>query len=170
MTPTGAPISCMTPAARQRGAALVIGLILLMILTILAFTGISTSTVELAMSSNEQFRNNAEQASAAGIELAISRLDQVATAPGAAPFVSSGNLLTTAATHQYRAEARYVGDETGLPQSSADKFIGLHFTIQSDGTSARNANDRQIQGVMVVASADASGGGGTTSQLGTGLP
>lgn len=39
---------------RQQGAALVIGLVLLMILTLLGVTGMTTSTLELAMADNMQ--------------------------------------------------------------------------------------------------------------------
>src|SRR5690606_2858774 len=37
---------------RQRGAALVVGLILLMVLTVLAISGMNTSTLELQMAGN----------------------------------------------------------------------------------------------------------------------
>ena len=39
----------------ERGAALVIGLVLLLILTLLAVTGMNTATTELVMAGNEQY-------------------------------------------------------------------------------------------------------------------
>ncbi len=60
-----------------------------------------------------------------------------------------------------------MGDESGLPQSSANKFVGLHYVIQSTGTAARSASDTQVQGVMVVAPAGSSGG--SFGKIGTGL-
>ncbi len=153
--------------ARQRGAALAIGLILLLILTLLAFTSVNTSVTELAMAGNEQYRKNASQAAAAGIEQSIALLNTVGTSPGAAAVVTAGELVPGSNVDEFSTTARYVGEETNLPQSSADKFIGLHFSIDSAGTSARNANDRQVQGVMVVSSADS--GGGSLGQLGSGL-
>ncbi len=48
--------------SKQRGAALVIGLILLMILTLLGVTGMTTSTLELAMADNMQRGQYAFQA------------------------------------------------------------------------------------------------------------
>jgi hypothetical protein len=153
--------------ARQRGAALVIGLIMLLILTILAFTGVNTATTELAMASNEQFRRNAAEASAAGVEESIASLGLVGTTAGATATLPAAALGEDEAT-TYTTTTRYVGDETGLPQSSADKFIGLHYEIESTGTSARNARDVQTQGVMVIA---ATGGGGedTLTRTGGGL-
>ena len=55
----------------ERGAALVIGLVLLLILTLLAVTGMNTATTELVMAGNEQYRRAAAMAATAGIEEAI---------------------------------------------------------------------------------------------------
>jgi type IV pilus assembly protein PilX len=60
-------------AARQQGAALVIGLILLLVLTLLAITGMSVATLELRMAGNEQYQERAFQAAEAGLERAISQ-------------------------------------------------------------------------------------------------
>ena len=55
-------------ARRQRGAALVVGMILLMVLTLLAISGMNTATLELQMAGNAQYSENAFQASETGIE------------------------------------------------------------------------------------------------------
>ena len=154
---------------RPRGAALVIALLMLVILTILALSGINTATTELQMAGNEQFRRNASQAATAGIEQAVSRVGTVPTSPGAAPTQVAPTLVPGSANDRYATSTRYVGDELGLPQSSADKFVGLHFQIDSTGTSLRNARDAQAQGVMVVAASGSSGGGGNFTQIGEGL-
>lgn len=166
LTPSRSAARVPSGSVRQRGAALVVGLIMLLILTILAFTGVNTATTELAMANNEQFRRNASDASAAGVEDAISRVGTVGTIPGATAAIDATVLGNDATT--YETSTRYVGDETGLPQSSADKFVGLHFEIQSTGESARNARDVQTQGVMVVA-AGAGAGNATFGQIGEGL-
>lgn len=152
-----------------RGAALVIGLILLMILTILAFTGVNGSITELAIANNEQFRSNAVAASSTGIEQAIPQLVAVPSVRGVAPTVVGPITLTDSTTDRYTTQSRYIGEENNLPQSSVDKFIGLHYVIDSAGNSARNARDSQTQGIMVVA---ASGNGGSQSftRVGAGLP
>jgi len=56
---------------RQSGAALVVGLLLLLVLTILAISGMSTATLELQMAGNEQYQERAFQSAEAGIEQAI---------------------------------------------------------------------------------------------------
>jgi Tfp pilus assembly protein PilX len=56
---------------RQQGAALVIGLILLVVLTILAVSGVFTSTMELRMVRNTQSQEHAFQAAEVAIEDAL---------------------------------------------------------------------------------------------------
>ena len=58
-------------ARRQQGAALVIGLILLVVLTILAVSGVFTSTMELRMVRNMQSQERAFQAAEFAIEDAL---------------------------------------------------------------------------------------------------
>jgi len=152
----------------QSGAALVIGLVLLVILTLLALTGMNTATTELAMAGNEQFRRNAALAANTGIEQAIAGIGAVPVIKGAAPTVVAPTLVTGTENDRYETSTRYVDDETGLPQNSADKFIGYHYVIESTGTAARNARDQQEQGVFVVASAG--GANAPLGQIGTGLP
>src|SRR5512134_4057674 len=55
----------------QSGAALVVGLLLLLVLTILAISGMTTASLELQMAGNEQYQERAFQAAETGIEQAI---------------------------------------------------------------------------------------------------
>jgi type IV pilus assembly protein PilX len=154
---------------RQRGAALAIGLILLVVLTLLAFTGMNAATTELFMAGNEQHRKSASHASAAGIEQAIADLRNVPTATGAAPRALAGQLRVDSVHETYATESSYIGDETGLPQSSVDKFVGMHFEIRSTGSASRGARDEQVQGVLVVATQRA-GEAASFGRTGGGLP
>ncbi len=58
---------------RQSGAALVVGLVLLVVITVLAISGMNTATTELAMARNDQNYENAFQAAEAGLETALSQ-------------------------------------------------------------------------------------------------
>jgi type IV pilus assembly protein PilX len=60
-------------AGKQDGAALVVGLILMVVITILAISGMNTATTELAMARNDQSYENAFQAAETGLEMAISQ-------------------------------------------------------------------------------------------------
>jgi type IV pilus assembly protein PilX len=56
---------------RQHGAALVVGLILLVVISVLAISGMNTATTELAMARNDQNYENAFQAAETGLEQAL---------------------------------------------------------------------------------------------------
>ena len=71
---------------QQRGAALVVGLVLLLVLTLLAVSTMRTASLELLMAGNAQYRENAFRLAEAGIADAIGQV----SAPGA---TSSGILL-----------------------------------------------------------------------------
>ena len=57
----------------QKGAALVVGLILMVVITVLAISGMNTATTELAMARNNQNYENAFQAAETGLEAALSQ-------------------------------------------------------------------------------------------------
>lgn len=57
--------------SKQKGAALVVGLILLVVISVLAISGMSTATTELAMARNDQNYENAFQAAETGLEQAL---------------------------------------------------------------------------------------------------
>jgi Tfp pilus assembly protein PilX len=131
----------------ERGAALVIALLLLAILTLLATTGMRTAVAELWMASSEQFHHGAVEAASAGVEVAIARLRAAAGA------LATGNPIDgMAGDAPYTATIQHAGTEASLPGSSAEKFVGEHFEIESTGTAARGARDVQMQGVLVVSS------------------
>jgi type IV pilus assembly protein PilX len=58
---------------RQNGAALVVGLVLLVVVTVLAVSGMNTATTELAMARNNQNYENAFQAAETGLEQALAQ-------------------------------------------------------------------------------------------------
>lgn len=60
---------------RQEGVVLVVALVLLVAITLLSLAGISTTTLELLMATNQQARTNAFQQAEAGIDAVSSDLD-----------------------------------------------------------------------------------------------
>ncbi len=58
---------------RQQGAALVVGLLLLVVITVLAVSGMYTATTELAMARNDQNYEYAFQAAETGLEVALAQ-------------------------------------------------------------------------------------------------
>jgi type IV pilus assembly protein PilX len=145
----------MTHHKRQKGAALVVGLMLLVIVTVLAVSAVGTASTEMIMAGNEQYRERAFQAAEIGIENGIRKL---ATIPQdnvdhTDPVVA----VTSLPQDQYVLITRYVGEDDGIPGFSADKFVGLHYRIQSTGTSQRNASSQHWQGAYLVGAGAGSG-------------
>ncbi len=145
--------------ARQRGAALVVGLLLMVILTLLAISGMNTASVELVMAGNEQYRQKAFQASSTGIEEALTLL---ATVPQTStPTTVTADVPNADAGDKYTTDSLYMGDDLNVPGFSAGKFVAFHYQITSTGTSARNASSRQQQGAFVIQSAGSAGSFGS---------
>jgi type II secretory pathway component PulK len=128
----------------ERGAALVIALLLLTLITLFAITGMRTSVAELWMAGSEQFHRKAVDAASAGVESAIARL-RAAGGSGVEAMIDGASVDAP-----FTATIRHAGTEAALPGSSAEKFVGEHFEIESTGASARGALDVQVQGVLVV--------------------
>ena len=63
----------MVDRKRQQGAALIVGLLLLVVITILAVSGMNTATTELAMARNDQTYENVFQAAEKGLETALAQ-------------------------------------------------------------------------------------------------
>lgn len=138
---------------RQRGAALVIGLILLMVLTLLAVAGMRSASMEFIMAGNEQYRQNAFQAAETGIEQAI--------ATGIFnPANTTSNVRGNVAGGTDTWSADIVTQLSGAPQgalwgNSYNSFSTFHFEIQSAGTSVRSATAANVQGIAVISPWDA---------------
>lgn len=56
---------------QQSGAVLIVGLLLLVVITVLAISGMNTASTELAIARNDQNYENAFQAAETGLELAL---------------------------------------------------------------------------------------------------
>jgi type IV pilus assembly protein PilX len=144
----------------QRGAALVVGLVLLMVLTILAISVVRTATLDLTMSGNAQFRENAFQLAESGAQVLIRNaeggvvdLDAVPDCPAAPRPWSDADLPWSGATDVPELRGRYQtrlcldGITTDMPGSSIGRFRQLHYRIESRGrTDQRNAEAIHVQG------------------------
>jgi type IV pilus assembly protein PilX len=68
-----ANIQKMTNRKHQQGAVLIVGLLLLVVITVLAVSGMNTATTELAMARNNQTYENVFQSAEKGLETALSQ-------------------------------------------------------------------------------------------------
>jgi type II secretory pathway pseudopilin PulG len=159
--------------APQQGAALVVGLLLLLVLTLLAVSGMNTASVELIMAGNTQYYQNAFQAAETAIEqgyvhgefnpAVVHRIpalpppaeeeedseEKTPTAPGEPVPGSSTDYFIATITPQLNGAAL-----PALWGSSWDSFSTYHFEVRGEGISARNARADNRQGVAVISPAD----------------
>jgi hypothetical protein len=146
---------------KQRGAALVVGMVMLTILTLLAITAMSTSSTELVMAGNEQFRERAFQVAEVGVEQAM-RDVQTGTAgtDRSKPYKQDKVASTALPDDNYSIVVQYMGEDSDVPGYSANKFVGLHYRIDSNGLSVRNAQSNVRQGTYVLSGPSGSGPSG----------
>jgi type IV pilus assembly protein PilX len=140
---------------RQDGAALVIGLLLLLVLTILAISGMTTATLELQMAGNTQYKERAFQAAETGIEQAI---DQ-ATFDTSKAFTRTDQPVDTTIgttnddTYDFNMEFDKETGTTIVPgggYSMGTGFQAYHFNIESTGRSERGAEATHTQSIYII--------------------
>jgi hypothetical protein len=140
------------PSRRQRGAALVVGLVLLVVVTVLAISGMNTATTELAIARNDQSFENAFQAAETGLELALSSSQFQATpTPVQLPrydIAASGYSVDTTIRFE---------NTTIVPDKAFSLGSGMaayHFVAEADARSTRsisNPNDRDASALHTQA-------------------
>lgn len=125
-------------ARRQRGAALVIGLLLLVVITVLAISGMNTAATELAMARNDQAYEDAFQAAETGLATALSQ-GQFATA-------ATATVPTTTTSHQSISATIRFEDSTMVPDKAFSLGVGsgisaYHFLATSQAAFRRDPGD-----------------------------
>ena len=118
----------------QQGAALVVGLILLMVITILSISGMNTATTELAMARNDQNYENAFQAAETGLEQALGQ--------GAFNTLAGSTVTIAINTHDEVTATIAFEEWTLVPDKafslgSGSGIAAHHFLATSTGTSSR---------------------------------
>lgn len=126
----------------QQGAALVVGLMLLVVITVLAVSGMNTATNELALVRNDQAYEDAFQAAETGLATALSQ-GQFAT-------VGTTAIAQTPSSYQNIATTIQFEDSTMVPDKAFSLGVGsgiaaYHFIATSQAEFLRdpgNTTDR----------------------------
>lgn len=136
-------------SARQHGAALVVGLILLLVLTILAISTMNTSTTEVIMAQNARFSANAFQAAETAIDTAmVSGLRPPQVTPFVQPPVPAPDGVSQLGFTLAYDECLEMAP--GFSVGAGTGFADHHYNITSTGTSTRNATSTHVQSFKVV--------------------
>ncbi len=122
---------------KQNGAALVIGLILLVVITILAISGMSTATTALAMARNDQITENAFQAAETGLAAVLGQ--------GTFTTLAAAAVTQTISTHE--SVTSQIGFEISTPVPDKAFSLGAgsgisayHFLATATAESRRDPN------------------------------
>lgn len=141
----------------QQGAALVVGLLLLLVLTVLGISGLVMATMELQMAGNQQFQERAFQAAEAGIEQAMRSPNLNTTYTPAVPLTGTATVSAGTSGQADTADTKlYFDTEAGItpvPGGGYSLGTGLqayHFVVESAGESARGATDTHVQSFYVL--------------------
>jgi hypothetical protein len=127
----------MKSNSKQQGAALVVGLILLVVITVLAISGMNTATTSLAMARNDMNYENAFQAAETGLENALGQ--------GLFNTLTGTTVTQTINTHDsVSAEIEYedssIVPDKAFSLGSGSGVAAYHFLATSTATSLRDPN------------------------------
>lgn len=138
----------------QRGVALFIGLILLVVITVLAVAAMTMATSDLRMAANRQFHENAFQAASRGVQLGMitPNLPTTGVTVTVASTAVPGNATDT---YQYTVSFDPDNGITGVPAGgyslgTSSGFSAFHFEVQATGKSARGSEVLQEQGFYII--------------------
>jgi Tfp pilus assembly protein PilX len=157
---------------RETGAALVVGLILLLVLTLLAISGMTTASLELQMAGNAQYQERAFQQADAGVEQAMAAgvfntndpvgeydnpadVNPVPTRGEGEPIANCDEVAGAGDGQQCEYFLRYdvQNGQTAIPGGGYSIGTGLeayHFVVDSYGTAERGALSEHRQSFYVV--------------------
>jgi len=135
----------------QQGAALVVGLMLLVVITVLAISGMNTATTELALVRNDMAYEDAFQAAEGGIDIALSQ--------GQFETVGVTSLTQTPSSYQNIATTIQFEDSTMVPDKAFSLGVGsgiaaYHFLATSQADMMRdpgNTTDRDSSAIHTQA-------------------
>lgn len=134
---------------RQQGAALMVALVLMVVITILAMSAMGTSRLELLMAGNTQYGLQAFQAAQSAIDarLAAGGFNTSMSAASTAYPYPNGASGTASVTYQTSTEVP-AGATGGYSLGSG--YQAFHFEIDASGTASRGATSSQTQGFYIV--------------------
>jgi Tfp pilus assembly protein PilX len=130
--------------ASQRGATLIVGLVLLLVLTIVGISGMNTATMEINMAASTQFQQDAFQMTEDGVDEVLSTRGYTTDAARSLDWSGNQDYDRHAVT-TYRMN-------TDVPDAafSSDEVEAFHFDIRSIGRGPRNAQSEHTQSFYVI--------------------
>jgi type IV pilus assembly protein PilX len=137
------------PRARQSGAALIVGLVLLLVLTVLGVSGMNTARMEVRMAGNTQFRQDAFQLAESGIDIALAGGGYSTSGASTVPWLDDEYDRTAVTTFKAATPLSDVAFSMGN-SAGGGSVSAYHFDIESQGKAPRNAAATHWQSFYVL--------------------
>lgn len=144
----------------QRGAALVIALLLLVILTLVAIAGTNTTVAELRMAGGRQSSVTAFQVAESAVAAALG-CELAPLVTGSVDRLTEADCGTTVTVddtgdHEFDIRRDPVGDGSVLPEgmSLGGELQTLHFVIDARAEAGRGARAEVTQGYYTIGPRD----------------
>ena len=133
--------------SRQQGAALVIGLVLLLVLTVIGISGMNTATMELTMANSTQVQQDAFQLAENAIDVALAQEQYTTAGPRNVALLGTPGYDRQAVTTYTDFNTPIPGEANSAGVSGA--MVAWHFETRAAGQGPRNAASAHIQGFFV---------------------
>lgn len=133
----------------QRGAALVVSMVLLLVLTLLAVSTMSTASLEVTMAGNAQYSENAFQLAETGNEeyIRTMRNNQTVCLNDQNPTVCDiPQTNVPEMGGSYQTTNAFIDNSGALCPNSSATVTRFDFQVQANGQSADNAISLHTQG------------------------
>jgi type IV pilus assembly protein PilX len=130
--------------ASQRGATLIVGLVLLLVLTVVGVSGMNTATMEINMAASTQFQQDAFQMTEDAADTVLATRDYTTDGERTLEWIGGTD-------YDRRAVTTYETN-TDVPDAafSSDEVEAFHFDVRSVGRGPRNAQSEHVQSFYVV--------------------
>jgi type IV pilus assembly protein PilX len=132
----------------QRGATLIVGLVLLLVLTVVGVSGMNTATMQITMAANTQFQQDAFQMTEDAIDIAIAtqNLPTDPLTPVTIDWIGDPSYDRRAlVTYQWATPVPGGLFSAGNVGSGGATFSAWHYDVQSVGRGPRNATSQHVQ-------------------------
>jgi type IV pilus assembly protein PilX len=137
----------ITPRSRQQGAALIVGLVLLLVLTVVGVSGMNTATMEITMANSVQVQSDAFQLAENAVDVALATEAYTTAGPRNVALLGTPD-------YDRRAVTTYADINTEIPGEAnstgvSGSMVAWHFETRAAGQGPRNATSSHIQGFFV---------------------
>jgi type IV pilus assembly protein PilX len=135
--------------SRQQGAALIVGLVLLLVLTVVGVSGMNTATMEITMANSVEVQQDAFQLAENAIDVALATEAYTTVGPRSVALLGTPDYDRQAVTTYTDINTDIPGEVNSTGEGGSGNMVAWHFETVAAGRGPRNASSAHIQGFYV---------------------